>query len=150
MQDLLETKEIEFDAPEIPNFITAPMPKHGRCVNALEDDMFVTAVNELVTPLLTVKKNLLRAGLFPGCDKRCHLCSSLPTGCHLLKAGIQRLMDDKEILFEKTPVPTISYNDVLIVTISDNPSRVSTKRPVRITSVPKVAPLIIIMPGPVP
>ena len=59
-------------------------------------------------------------------------------------------MDDKEILFEKTHVPTISYNDVSIVTISVNPSRVSTKRPVRITSVPKVTPLIITMPGPIP
>ena len=64
------------------------MPKHGRDVNVVEDDMFVTAVDELVTPLLTVKKNLLKAGLFPGCDKGCHLCLSLLTGCHLLKAGV--------------------------------------------------------------
>ena len=84
------------------------MPKHGCDVNAVEDDVFVTVVDELVTPLLTIKMNLLRAGLFPGCDKSCHLCLSLPTGCHLLKAGVQRLMDDKEILFEKTPIPNIS------------------------------------------
>ena len=125
------------------------MPKHSRGVNAVEDDMFVTVVDELITPLLTIKRNLMRAGLFPGYDESCHLCLSLPTGCHLLKAGVQLLMDDKEILFEKTLVPTISYNDVSIVTISANPSRVSTKRPVRITSVPKVAPLIITMPGPI-
>ena len=56
----------------------------------------------------------------------------------------------EEILFEKTSVSTISYNDVSIVTIFANPSRVSTKRPVRITSVPKVALLIITMPGPIP
>ena len=95
MQDLLEAKEIEFDAPEIPNVITAPMPKHGRGVNTVKDDMFITTVDELVTPLLTVKKNLLKAGLFPGCDEGCHFCLSLPTSCHLLKAGVQRLMDDK-------------------------------------------------------
>ena len=59
-------------------------------------------------------------------------------------------MDDKEILFEKTLVPTISYKDVSIITISANPSRVSTKSPVRITSIPKVAPLIITMSGPIP
>ena len=35
VQDLLEAKEIEFDAPEIPNVITALMPKHGRDVNAI-------------------------------------------------------------------------------------------------------------------
>ena len=68
----------------------------------------------------------------------------------MLKAGVQCLIDNKEILFEKASIPTVSYNDVSIVTIFDNSSRVSTKRPVRITSVPKVAPLIIIMLGPIP
>ena len=86
----------------------------------------------------------------PGCDESCHFCLSSPTSCHLLKEGIQCLIDNKDILFEKTPVPTVSYNDVSIVTISANSSRVSTKRPVRITSVSKVAPLIITMPGPIP
>ena len=63
------------------------MPKHGLDVNIVEDDMFVTVVDELVTPLLTVKKNLLKAGLFPDYDEGCHFCLSLPTGCHLMKAG---------------------------------------------------------------
>ena len=70
--------------------------------------------------------------------------------CHLLKAGVQRLMDDREILFEKNPVPSIYCKDVSIITISANPSGVSTKRPVRITSVLKVTPLIITMPGSIP
>ena len=64
------------------------MPKHGRDVNVVEDDMFVTAIDELITPLLTIKRNLLNAGLFSGCDESCHLCLSLPTGCHLLKASV--------------------------------------------------------------
>ena len=150
MQDLLEAKEIEFDAPEIPNVITAPIPKHGCGVNTVEDNMFVSTVDELVTPLLTIKKNLLKASLFSGCDEGCHFYLSRPTSCHLLKAGVQCLMDDKEILFKKTPVLTVSYKDVSIITISANPSRVSTKIPVRITLVPKVSPLIITMPGPIP
>ena len=87
MQDLFEDKEIEFDAPKIPNVITAPMPKHGRDVNVVEDVMFVTFFDELVTALLTIKRNLLNASLFPGCDESCHICLSLPTSCHLLKAG---------------------------------------------------------------
>ena len=39
VQDLIEAKEIEFDAPEVPNVITTLMPKHGRGVNAIEDDI---------------------------------------------------------------------------------------------------------------
>ena len=149
VQDLLEAKEIEFDALEIPNVITTPMPKHGRGVNAMEDDVFVIVVDELITPLLTIKRNLLKASLFLGCGEGCHFCLFLPTCCHLLKADVQCLMDDREILIEKNLVPTIACRDVSIITISANPPRVSTKRTVRITSVPKITPLIITAPGPI-
>ena len=88
VQNLIEAKEIEFDAPEKPNVITAPMPKHDRGVNVVDTDLFVTLVNEVSTPLMTVKKNLLLAGLFPGCGEGCRVCSSLPFGCHLLKIGV--------------------------------------------------------------
>ena len=88
MQDLIEAKEIEFDAPGKPNIITTPMPKHGHGVNAVGDDLFVTSVEEISTPLMTVKKNLLLAGLFPGCGESCHMCSILSAGCHLLKLGV--------------------------------------------------------------
>ena len=33
---MIESKEIEFDAPEKPNIIIAPMPKHGSGINAIE------------------------------------------------------------------------------------------------------------------
>ena len=81
MQDLIEAKEIEFDLPETPNVITAPMPKHGQGVNAIDDDRFVSSMDELVTLLLTIKGNLLRASLFLGCGEGCHSCMSLPDGC---------------------------------------------------------------------
>ena len=61
VQDLIEAKDIEFDAPEKPNVISAPMPKQDHNTNSIEEDMFVTSVDELVTPLLTIKKNLLNA-----------------------------------------------------------------------------------------
>ena len=67
IQDLIEAKEVEFDAPEKPNVISAPMPKHGRNINAIEEDLYVADVSDLTTPLLTIKLNLLRAGIFPGC-----------------------------------------------------------------------------------
>ena len=48
-----------------PNVITDPMPKHGRGVNAVDTDLFMTLVDEVSTPLMTVKKNLLLSDLFP-------------------------------------------------------------------------------------
>ena len=59
---MIEAKEIDFDAPEKPNVITAAMPKHGRGINAVDTDLFVTSVDEVSTHLMTVKKNLLLAG----------------------------------------------------------------------------------------
>ena len=50
VQDLLEAKEIEFDAPEKPNVISTHIPKHGHNANAIEEDMFVTSVDKLMTP----------------------------------------------------------------------------------------------------
>ena len=80
IQDLIEAKEIKFDPPETPNVLTTPMPKYGQGVNAVDDDRFVSSVDELTTPLLTVKQNLLQANLFLGCDESCDLCMSLPDG----------------------------------------------------------------------
>ena len=66
------------------------MPNHGRGVNAVATGLFVTSVEEISTPLMTVKKNLLLAGLFLGCGEGCHMCSFLPSSCHLLKLGVDR------------------------------------------------------------
>ena len=35
IQDLIDNKVIEFDPPQTPNVITAPMPSHGKGVNAM-------------------------------------------------------------------------------------------------------------------
>ena len=66
-------------APRTPLVVTSPMPKHG--VNAIDEDSFVVSVKDIVTPLMTMTKNLLLAGLFPGCDEGFRMCSVLPTGC---------------------------------------------------------------------
>ena len=57
------------------------MPKHGRGINVVHTELFVTLVDEVSTPLMTVKKNLLLADLFLGCGEGCHMCSFLPYGC---------------------------------------------------------------------
>ena len=50
MQDLLEAKEIEFDASEKPNVITAPMPKHDQGVNAIEVDEEESDIDNWIYP----------------------------------------------------------------------------------------------------
>ena len=80
------------------------MPKYDKSVNAIEDTIFVASVEELTTPLNIIKKNLLKAGIFPGCVKDCVCCERQHNGCEGLKKGIQCLMDSHEILFEKTPL----------------------------------------------
>ena len=146
---MIDAKEVEFDAPEKPNVISAPMPKHGRNVHAIEEDLYVSDVDDLMTPLLTIKLNLLQAGIFPGCKEDCHCCCSLPINCPLLRKGIQGLMDSHQILFEKIPAIPTPIKDVSIITISTNLSK-AVKKPVKITSSTKIVPLKITMPGPVP
>ena len=140
---------MEFDAPEKPNVISAPMPKHGRNVNAIEEDLYVVDVSDLTTPLLTIKLNLLRAGIFPGCKEDCYCCYSLSFDCPLLKKGIQGLMDSRQILFEKVSTVPFHTEDVSIITIHVNLSK-AVKKPNKITPAMKFVPLKITMPGPVP
>ena len=42
MQDLIDAKEIQFEAPERPNMVTAPMPQHG--VNVVDEDVYAVSV----------------------------------------------------------------------------------------------------------
>ena len=53
-------------------------------------------------------------------------------------------------MFENIPTTSTLCEDVSIISISANPPKVSSKRPVRITYVPRVALLIITFHGPIP
>ena len=46
VQDLIDAKEIQFEALERPNVVTAPMPQHG--VNAMEEDRYVAPWKRLL------------------------------------------------------------------------------------------------------
>ena len=103
IQDLIDNNTIEFDPHTTLNVITALMPNHGKGVNAIEDVVFVSPVEDLTTPLTIVKENLLKAGVFPGCLKDCHCCAKQVNGCKWLKEGVQRLINSHEIMFFRTP-----------------------------------------------
>ena len=75
IQDLIDDKTIEFDPPPTLNVITTPMLNHGNGVNVFEDTIFVSSVEDLTTPLNITKKNLLKAGILPGCVKDYVCCA---------------------------------------------------------------------------
>ena len=143
---------MEFDLPIIPNVITTPIPNHGKCVNAIEDTIFVSSFEDLTIPLTFVKKNLLRVGVFPGCLKDCDCCAEQVNGCKWQKEGVQRMMNSHEILFERTmsiKSLTDKIEDLSIITILNKPLRISSKGPIRISNELTVAPLIITARGPI-
>ena len=68
-------------------------------------------------------------------------------------------MDDCVVLLEKTPSEEslcksmfqgLKLEDVLVITISNTPARITFKDPVKVTDKPRVSPLIITTPGPIP
>ncbi|KAI5400154.1 hypothetical protein KIW84_065178 [Lathyrus oleraceus] len=151
IQDMIDAGEIEFEPPETPNVITAPMPNHDKAVNVVDDNSHITTVADLTSSLLIIKKNLLQAGLFPGCAESCDLCILRPKDCLKLRNGIQRLIDDRTILFERIPKAENTVEEISVIARSKVPVKIiATRVPVKITVGPKVAPLIITAPGPVP
>src|SRR3954462_12939344 len=137
--------------------ITVPMPKHDKTVNAIMDTVYIYDVRELLTPLLEVKRKLIRAGLFPGCDPDCFYCAHLPNGCENLKSGIQKWMSRRIIMFEKLPSIDnlcevfsngMKIEDVSVV--SNIPLKIPTKAPFKISAAPRVTSVIIANPTPFP
>ncbi|XP_058756281.1 uncharacterized protein LOC131629517 [Vicia villosa] len=126
-------------------------------INAIMDVVYVHDVRDLSIPLPVIKKKLLQASLFPGCDVGCYYCASQLNGCENLKRGIQGWIDCCTIMFEKIPSIEslcegfsrgLKIEDVSV--ISKAPLRIPTKGPIKITTEPRVAPLIITKPGPIP
>src|ERR1044072_2571805 len=52
---------------------------------------------------MSVKKYLLQARVFLGCPDDYHWCASEFDGCAWLRRRIQRMMDNREVLFMKPP-----------------------------------------------
>src|SRR3954470_15144660 len=69
IQDMIDAGEIEFDPPKTLNVITAPMKKHDKAINAVDDSSHVADMMNLTTSLLVIKAKLLQSGLFPSCNE---------------------------------------------------------------------------------
>ena len=88
--------------------------------------------------------------VFPSFLEDCCCCAIQINGCEWLEKGVQHLMDNHEILVERTPsvknlteVVSQEFEDVSIITISRKPIRITSKGPIRIPIEPRISPLII-------
>ena len=60
----------------------------------------VSNVDNIKTPLETVKEKLLINKVYPGCDVECEDFLMNPQVCENLKAGVHRLIDQRVMLVE--------------------------------------------------
>ncbi|XP_050916839.1 uncharacterized protein LOC127132020 [Lathyrus oleraceus] len=80
VQNMLDSKAIQFTLDNGPNVIQNPMPTYnGLVINAIEDG----------------EKYLIKNDVYPDCVPECCKCKSQPEGCDDLKAGIQSLINEK-------------------------------------------------------
>lgn len=152
VQDLIDSKAITF-GPNDPNINNNPMPPHNKTnVNMVELDSgrkVITSVNDLKTPLVEMKKILLRSDAFSVCAQSCEYCSKDPQQCEVLKASIQTLMNQGILIIDRTSTKKdvltleIPYHEVPPLQIPYDLSQLTL-------SASPVTPMIITVPTPIP
>ncbi|XP_058755175.1 uncharacterized protein LOC131628350 [Vicia villosa] len=146
VQNLLDSKAIEFTPTQGPNVVQNPMPPHGahaaNAIESVEDTRLVKDVIELGSLLPLLKEELLRMGLYSGCGEFCTDCMAISSVCDKVKRGVQQLMDNAYLQFERVRHPEIVENEVNVASI-----------PYILAKIPipaRAPPLVITLPGPVP
>lgn len=103
VKDLIDSKAITF-VPNGPNVNNNPMSPHNKpAVNMVEIDegrRLVSRVDELKTPLIKIKEQLLKSSVFPVYDANCEHCVINPQECKVLMSIIHRLMNEGIMVVE--------------------------------------------------
>ncbi|XP_058776858.1 uncharacterized protein LOC131651207 [Vicia villosa] len=146
VQDLLDSKAIEFTPTQGPNVVQNPMPPHGthaaNAIEVVEDAHLVKDVIELGSLLPLLKKELLRMSLYVSCGEFCTDCMVTSSVCDKVKGGIQQLMDSGYLQFERVRRPEMVENAVNVASIPYTPAKIPIPA--------RAPPLVITLPGPVP
>ncbi|XP_058754437.1 uncharacterized protein LOC131627615 [Vicia villosa] len=146
VQDLIDSKAIEFTPTQGPNVVQNPMPPHGthaaNAIEVVEDARLVKDVTELGSLLPLLKIELLRMGLYSGCGELCTDCMAISSVCDKVKSGIQQLIDNGYLQFEHVRHPELVKNEVNVVSIPYTPAKIPVPA--------RAPPLVITLPGPVP
>ncbi|XP_058774480.1 uncharacterized protein LOC131648768 [Vicia villosa] len=146
VQNLLNSKAIEFTPTQGPNVVQNHMPPHGthaaNAIEVVEDACLIKDVIELGSLLPLLKSELLRIGLYSGCGEFCTDCMTMSTVCDKVKGEIQQLMDSGYLQFEHVRRPERVENAVNVVSIPYTPAKIPVPA--------RAPPLVITSPGPVP
>ncbi|XP_058766815.1 uncharacterized protein LOC131640439 [Vicia villosa] len=146
VQDLIDSKAIEFTPTQGPNVVQNPMPPHGthaaNAIEVVEDARLVKDVTELGSLLPLLKIELLRMGLYSGFGELCTDCMAISSVCDKGKSGIQQLIDNGYLQFEHVRHPELVKNEVNVVSIPYTPAKIPIPA--------RAPPLVITLPGPVP
>ncbi|XP_058782859.1 uncharacterized protein LOC131657480 [Vicia villosa] len=146
VQNLLDSKVIEFTPTQGPNVVKNPMPPHGahaaNAIEFVEDTRLVKDVIELGSLLPLLKKELLRMGLYSSCGKFCTDCMVVSSVCDKVKSGVQQLIDSGYLQFERVRRPERVENEVNVASIPYTPAKIPIPA--------RAPPLVITLPGPVP
>ncbi|XP_058788384.1 uncharacterized protein LOC131662585 [Vicia villosa] len=146
VQDLLDSKAIEFTPTQGPNVVQNPMPPHGahaaKAIEVDEDTRLVKDVIELGSLLPLLKKELLKMGLYSGWGECCIDCMAISSVCDKVKSGIQQLIDSGYLQFEHVRRPEMFENEVNVASIPYTPAKIPIPA--------RAPPLVITLPGPVP
>ncbi|XP_050875925.1 uncharacterized protein LOC127079584 [Lathyrus oleraceus] len=147
VQELLDSKAIQFTPNNGANVIQNLMPAHGgSTVNMMEEGEslnLIMDVNLLSTPLPCVKSYLIQNGVFPGCSPDCCECQNQPNGCVSLKIGIQSLINEGILQYDKILKDgKVVDKEVAVISIPYTPANISAHA--------RPTPLTITLPGPIP
>lgn len=150
VHDLIDSKAIIF-VPNGPNVNNIPMPPHNKPnVNMVEMDngrRLITFVDELKTPLIKINNMLMKSDAFLVCITTCEQCFIDPQQCGILKATIQKLMDqgilliDRPSTIEEVSTLEIPYDEVVPLQIPYNLYQMTL-------SVTSFTPMVITVPTP--
>ncbi|XP_058733066.1 uncharacterized protein LOC131604652 [Vicia villosa] len=145
IQNLIDSKDIEFTPTQGPNVVQNTMPPHGahapNAIDVVKDALLVKNVIELGSLFPLLKKELLRMGLYSGCGEFCVDFLANSSACDNLKSGVQQLIYSGYLKFERVRHPEMGENEVNVASIPYTPSKI----PIHAGA----PPLVITLPGPV-
>ncbi|XP_050876947.1 uncharacterized protein LOC127080679 [Lathyrus oleraceus] len=118
VQELLDSKTVQFMSVNAPNVIQNLMHVHATAANMVEVVYtgehlnLITEVGELSTPLLAIMEYLVEYSVYPGCSTFCEDCQKSDEGCGKLKRILAPARHVSLVVTLPSPIPYSSEKAV--------------------------------------